>query len=93
VQKKATNVTIKDGKKYDLSIPDYALGYDENGNINEPLIETVWKTLVNAHSYCYKEFSDYYNDHHTYTVSLMPLFTNEIQDVWYIPLLKLLLCV
>lgn len=27
-------------------------------------------------------FSDYFNDHHTYTVALLPLFTNEIQDVW-----------
>jgi hypothetical protein len=50
--------------------------------MHEPLIETVWKIVVNAHSYCYRDFSEYYNDHHTYTVSLMPLFTNNIQLIW-----------
>ncbi len=68
---------MKNGKTFPLNMTD-----DRKGDGFEPIIETVWKTLVNAHSYCYPYFSDYYNDHHSYTVSLMPLFTNEIQYLW-----------
>jgi hypothetical protein len=66
-------------------VPDYATGIRLNGSspvINEPLIETVWKILVNAHSYCYPQFSDFYNDHHTFTVAMFTLFNNDVQDIW-----------
>jgi len=56
------------------------------GNVGtgfEPIIETVWKTFLNAHNYCFKKFSEYYNDHHTFTVALLHFFTNDIQSMWY----------
>lgn len=69
-----------------VTVPEYATGIRAgNGSgvvINEPLTETVWKMMVNAHSYCYTRFSDYYNDHHTFTVTMLPLFSNDIQDIW-----------
>ncbi|CAL8085385.1 unnamed protein product [Orchesella dallaii] len=65
-----------------IDLPDYAKSAMNDTAITEPLIETVWKMLVNAHSYCYIYFSDYFNDHHTYTVALLPLFTNKIQEIW-----------
>jgi hypothetical protein len=61
--------------------PPYASGLLPTGT-REPLVETVWKMLVNAHSYCYPYFKAYFNDHHTLTVALLPLFNNQIQDIW-----------
>ena len=61
-------------------IPDYAAS---DPNVHEPVTELAWKMFVNTHSYCYKYFKTYYNDHHTFTVTLMPFFTNPIQDIWY----------
>ncbi|CAL8077228.1 unnamed protein product [Orchesella dallaii] len=63
-------------------MPAYARSAINDTAITEPLIETVWKMLINAHSYCYIYFTDYFNDHHTFTVALLPLFTNKIQDIW-----------
>ncbi|XP_035710524.1 uncharacterized protein LOC118436467 [Folsomia candida] len=62
--------------------PPYAVGVLDSGAIREPLIETVWKMLINAHSYCYPYFKAYFNDHHALTVTLLPLFNNAIQDLW-----------
>lgn len=39
--------------------------------------------LINAHSYCYPYFKAYFNDHHALTVTLLPLFNNAIQDLWW----------
>ena len=66
--------------RHTKDIPDYAAS---DPNVHEPVTEMVWKMFVNTHSYCYKYFKTYYNDHHTFTVTLMPFFTNQIQDVWY----------
>jgi len=73
-----SDIIEKDGKTSRLSMP-----INRRANDFEPIVEIAWKVFVNAHSYCFNHFSDYYNDHHSYTVSLLPFFTNEIQEIWY----------
>lgn len=48
----------------------------------EPVIEAVWKIFLTVHSYCFKDFSDQYQDHHKYTMLMMGLFSSQIHDVW-----------
>lgn len=48
----------------------------------EPIIESVWKILVSAHSFCYKNFNQFFNDHHKFTTIMFPFFTNEIHHHW-----------
>jgi hypothetical protein len=83
----ATGVVISPdtGAPFEMpAFPASLLGYnEEKKTLNEPLIETTWKILMNAHSYCYPRFSEYFNDHHTFTVAMMPLFSNNIQSIWY----------
>ncbi|CAL8126102.1 unnamed protein product [Orchesella dallaii] len=69
-------------QNFSISIPDYASSTLNATAIAEPLIESVWKMLVNAHSYCFKYFQGSFNDHHVFTVALLPMFTNKIQEIW-----------
>jgi len=47
----------------------------------EPVIETAWKSFIHAHSACFDSF-ERHNDHHHFTVMMLPLFTNEISSLW-----------
>lgn len=62
---------------------DLDVRYDIAARNNEPIVETVWKVFVHAHSACFPFFEKYYNDHHRFTTIMLPLFTNEINDIWY----------
>ncbi|CAG7835011.1 unnamed protein product [Allacma fusca] len=74
VSRSGLNVTLD-------SLPKFAIADPLR---HEPLIELVWKTFLITHSYCYRYFSDYFNDHHTFTVAVMPYFSNKIQSTWFI---------
>ncbi|CAG7836360.1 unnamed protein product, partial [Allacma fusca] len=50
----------------------------------EVVVEVVWKVFLMAHSYCFKFFNQYFNDHHTFTTTMIHFFTNQIQDIWII---------
>lgn len=58
------------------------LGPDQTSRFNEPIVETVWKIFFHAHSACFKYFEASFNDHHRFTTVMLPLFTNEINDMW-----------
>lgn len=60
-------------------LPDYAIA---KPGVHEVVVEVVWKTFLMAHSYCFRYFNEYYNDHHTFTIAMIPFFTNKIQDMW-----------
>ncbi len=68
-----------DGKIHHLAVP-----HEQSSRFNEPIVETVWKVFVHAHSACYPFFESNYNDHHRFTQFMMQLFTNEINDMWYV---------
>ena len=74
---RASSEIMKGNFSYNLTMEE-----DKKGRTYEPMIEIVWKIFLNAHSYCYKHFSEYYNDHHSFSVALLSLFTNEIQNIW-----------
>ncbi|CAG7733524.1 unnamed protein product [Allacma fusca] len=53
----------------------------------EPIIESGWKLFLNAHSYCYRHFYRQ-NDHHSYSLKIMELFSTSIYDKWKQPLVS-----
>jgi hypothetical protein len=63
------------------TLPDYALAKPDKFEV---VVEVMWKTFLMAHSYCFKFFKQYFNDHHTFTSTLIPFFTNRIQDLWLV---------
>jgi len=69
--------SVKTPIEMKLEIPNQ---FESHGT--EPIIESVWKLFIAAHSYCYEDFSDFYNDHHLYTVFIIPVFSNAIQEIW-----------
>ena len=74
---KASSVVEVNKEQLNLTLEE-----DKRGHGYEPIVETVWKMFLNAHSYCYKYFPESYDDHHIFSEALLFLFTNEIQNIW-----------
>lgn len=47
----------------------------------DPIVETVWKIFYNVHSYCFP-FFNHTLDHHRFTTWMIPLFQNQMNDLW-----------
>ncbi|CAL8142212.1 unnamed protein product [Orchesella dallaii] len=73
-------LTDKDSKG-DVNVPLQIPEVFKSENF-EPVIESTWKTFTSVHSYCFKDFSDQFQDHHKYTTLMMGLFTNQLHDIW-----------
>ncbi|ODN05866.1 hypothetical protein Ocin01_00813 [Orchesella cincta] len=73
-------LTDKDSKG-DVNVPLQIPEVFKSENF-EPVIEAAWKTFISVHSYCFKDFSDQFQDHHKYTTLMMGLFTNQLHDIW-----------
>ena len=67
-----------------ISLPPIPSSVGADARKFEPIVEIAWKTFLNAHSYCYRYFSNYFNDHHFFTVAAVAYFSNKIQDSWFI---------
>ncbi|ODM87449.1 hypothetical protein Ocin01_19232 [Orchesella cincta] len=68
-------------QKFDTKIQAFMTA-KYSGLMQEPIVETVWKLFVHAHSACYANFKNNLNDHHRFTTIMLNLFTNDISDIW-----------
>jgi len=48
----------------------------------DPIIDTVWKIVVNAYQQCFGWFDTANNDVFRYTTIMEALFQGEIHDIW-----------
>lgn len=74
------------------NMSEMILPFSSASRENEPIVETVWKIFSHAHAACYNHFAEGFNDHHRFTSVLLPLFTNQINEIWYGDILINLLC-
>jgi hypothetical protein len=65
------------GETSEIEIPENSTSWH-----HDPIIDTAWKVVYNAHQYCFPYFEPHVNDHHRYGTLMETLFQNSIHDIW-----------